>query len=120
MQILKTDEYPTRYVAFDNPGKWVEHTRPEHRGGFEFAVYHLSIPNVHHTGINDGIHIQVNSYQGHKLVLDCRLTVPDAMRAQRGITRDVLSLPQAEILARDWLAEIWPLIRTFIPDHPHP
>jgi hypothetical protein len=120
MEIIRTDQYPIRYVAHDNPGKWVEHFRPQDRGGFEFACYSLPIVNEYWPNLTDGIAISVYSYQGKKLVLDCFLGMPDQSRRQVVKRFDVASAPQAEILARDWLREIWPLIARFIPDIPMP
>jgi hypothetical protein len=53
--ILKTEQYPTRYVAFDNPAVLIEHSNPERRGGFEFAVYH-----------SDNLYIEICAYQDDK------------------------------------------------------
>ena len=83
-EIITTSEYPTRYVAFDNPRKFVINEKIEHYGGYEFAVFDAPIPNSAYPELMDGSYIEVISYQGKQIMVDYQFTAPNKSRMQIG------------------------------------
>lgn len=101
-----TSKYPTRYVAFDNPGKWVTQTRQENWGGFEYAVYHETMVNEKDPEITDGIHLEIVSYQGKGYLLEANAFRPDASRAQMGVLSEMFyTMDAAKQAAIAWIKE---------------
>jgi len=86
MQIIRTDNYPIRYVAFDNPRAFVINAKVEHRGGYELAVYHAPMVNAAYPHLTDGVYISVFSYQGKEIILSYHFTAPNRTRRQKNKT----------------------------------
>ena len=87
MQIIKTDKYPTRYTAFDNPRAFVINSKPDlYRPGCELAVYHAPMVNAAYPHLTDGVYISVFSYQGKGIILDYHFTAPNRTRRQKNKT----------------------------------
>lgn len=105
IKTIKTNEYPTRYVAFKNPTYFVENANPQNRGGYEFAVYYEPYQNQEYPHLTDGIYIEISSYQGKKILLDCHLTIPNKNRQQKGFTKLYNSYKEAKQEAFKWLEE---------------
>lgn len=84
---IKTTEYPTRHVAFQNPGVWCIAENPINNPGFEYACYYEGITNETFPDLEDGIHAEVCSYQGKLFLADCCATRPDKSREQRALKR---------------------------------
>jgi len=103
METTQTTEYPTRYVAFDHPGEWVEHQTPEHRGGYEFAVYYQPMPNEAYPTLTDGLYIEIVSYQGKDWLLSAHATRPDIHREQRSFVKRYPTYEIAKKHALNWL-----------------
>lgn len=121
---IATDIYPTRYAAFEQPGRWaifepidrlyrsctaeseprsVETLGAYKRGG-EMAVLHLPQQNEHWLGIVDGTYIEVIN-NGSDHVARCQHTRPNRERSQvsaslRAVTRD-----DAMAAAEKWI--VW-------------
>lgn len=102
-EVITTDEYPTRYVAWDNPRKWVEHAHPEDRGGFEWAVYADEMINADAPHLKDGIYIEIIRYQNKGWLADCSFTIPNAARRQGGIKDMFRTYAEAKGAALRWL-----------------
>lgn len=101
MNELRTSEYPTRYVAFDNPRTLVIAKNPEERGGFEAMVYDAPIANTVHSGIEDGVYGEVSSYQGRYWIVQVHATKPTRFRSQNSWKERTDSLtPAKETLKR--------------------
>ena len=83
-EIIKTSEYPTRYVAFDNPRKFVINEKINYYGGYEFAVFDAPIPNSAYPELKDGTYIEVVSYNGKQIMVDYHFTAPNRGRMQKG------------------------------------
>lgn len=81
MKNLKIDDFVTRYVAFENPRCFVENTNPQNIGGFELAVYYEPHNNIYHR-LEDWISVEIVSYQGRLILLDCSATKPNRGREQ--------------------------------------
>ena len=108
----QTEAYPTRYEAFDHPGVWVEHRHPEHKGGYEFAVYHAPMPNTYYPSIVDGIYIEVVSYQGKDWLLSGQATRPDRGREQFNFIKRYPSYEAAKAEALRWLPQAEVFVQT--------
>jgi hypothetical protein len=80
-----TTEYPTRYMAYDNPGViWEAANRDAKRqGGYEAAVYYLPMPNVKYPEIVDGVYASIQSYQTAYWTVDIHATRPNGDRTQK-------------------------------------
>jgi len=63
MKVVKTNEYPTRYEAFKNPGVIFENSEPINRGGFEYLYYYKGKQG-------DYVGADVSSFQGIEYLVD--------------------------------------------------
>jgi len=104
---LYTTKYPTRYAAFKSPRTWVEHANPEHRGGFEYAVYSDRMKNVDYPHLEDGIYIEIVSYQGIDYLLSCHATRPKKGREQLNFVQRYPEYHLAKTAALKWLPKAY-------------
>lgn len=108
---LKTAEYPTRYVAFDNPQTFVEAESPKDSGGFEWAVYSHRVKNKDYPQLTDGVFFEICSYQGKDYLVSGYATKPDKRRhgPAFAITQRCPTYQEAKAVALDWIpkAEAW-------------
>jgi hypothetical protein len=105
VSIIKTKEYPIRYVAFDHFGALVENSHPRHDGGNEWAVFSELVQNKAYPHLTDGIYFEIVSYQGKALLLDATATRPDENRKQLRHTELFQTYEQAKRSALTWLEE---------------
>lgn len=110
-RVEKTDEYPTRYKAFDNPRVVWEQTTidSKHSGGFEFAVYSNPMTNAHYSHIEDGIYASIVAYQNIDYLVDCNATCPDRFRQQTGVSKRYPTYELAKQAMLTWIlqTEYW-------------
>lgn len=64
MKVVKTEEYPTRYKAFENKGIVFENSNPKDRAGFEYLCYFRGESPGNYVGVN------VCSFQGIEYLVD--------------------------------------------------
>ncbi len=84
MNVIETNKYPVRYVAFENPGTIVKsENMTNDRGGREFVVYYEPHRNKEYPSLTDGIYGEISSYQGKDYLVDVYVTVPDERREQQ-------------------------------------
>jgi len=100
---IKTNSYPTRYVAFHNPGVLVESSHPKHDGGYEWTVFSERIQNKEYPHLTDGVYLEIVSYQGKALLVDGTATQPDKTRRQLRYTQLFQTYEQARSSALAWL-----------------
>lgn len=121
---IDTDIYPTRYAAFEQPGRWaifepidglyrsctaesqprsVETLGAYKRGG-EMAVLHLPKPNEHFAEIVDGTYIEVIIDNGGGYFARCHHTRPDRERSQANATLRAATRDEAMAAAEQWIA----------------
>jgi len=87
MKIIKTCEYPTRYVAFKHPQTLVLQTIHKLEGGYEYAVYSHRVKNLYWPGLIDGLYASIESSQGKWYIVEISLTLPNRERQQLGFTK---------------------------------
>ena len=102
---ITTDTYPTRYVAFDNPGVWVGNSEFHMSPGYEFAAYHEPMQNSEYPYLTDGIYCEIACYQGKDFLLSCHYTTPDQHRRQSGLKKRYREYHEARKVAHNWIAE---------------
>jgi len=107
MKELSTREYPTRYIARDNPQTWVTNLNPQYSGGFEFAVYHEPMQNQDWPHIQDGIYIEIVSYQGIDFLLSAHACKPDKSREQKALVKRFKTYTGAKRAAIRWLPKAY-------------
>lgn len=82
IQIKVTDEYPTRYVAFDYPGTLcIQKDQTRH----ELAVICYPVNNSDLEGLVDGLHVEMHSHASRGIGVDCTATYPDIHRQQANV-----------------------------------
>jgi hypothetical protein len=72
--------YITRYIAHDHPDTWIVNPDPQMSGGAEWASYRLCMDNEGYEGQQDGIAVDIVSYQGNGWLLEAEATRPDKGR----------------------------------------
>lgn len=107
MKTLYIEDYPTRYYAFKNPGKWVEHLRPQDRGGFECAVYCEDSKN----NIKPYIYAEIVSYQGIKFLTKGQGYTNDITQFQTGISELFDTYAEAKTFLLKWIKQARLLVR---------
>jgi hypothetical protein len=107
IRMMTTNQYPTRYIAFDNPGVWVEQATFEQRGGYECAVYCEPVRNVAYPYLIDGVYIAIMSYRDIDYLLECTLTEPIQNRRQHNFTQRYGTYDEAKRAALTWLVDAW-------------
>lgn len=81
--LRKTDSYPTRFCAFDEPGVLFEQNTIKTDGGFECCVLSLPVVNAVFPHIKDGLYMSVTWNAGNKcFVGEIRVTQPTRERKQ--------------------------------------
>jgi len=103
---------PTRYVAFKNPGVWIEHEALENRGGFEWAAYSEPYQNVYYEHLGDGIFIEICSFQGKWFLLECHMTMPDVSRKQYNLVKRYVCYKRAKTAALKWLMNMRKILKS--------
>ena len=104
MKTIQTMEYPTRYMAFDNPCVLVEAQDAKRRCVMEWAVYHEPMKNRHYPHLEDGIYAEIIQARGSlRFVVDFHVTRPDRSREQSGIAKFVESYEAGKRLFGEWL-----------------
>jgi len=110
MKSIQTMDYPTRFVAFDNPGVLVEAEDAERRCVMEWAIYHEPMKNRRHPDLEDGIYAEIIQARGNlRFVIDFHVTRPDASREQMGVAKIVNTYAECKALLMEWL----PVARAF-------
>ena len=87
MRIIKTCEYPTRFVAFKNQKTLVLQQNHLSQGGYEYAVYSHRVKNLYWPGLIDGWYASIESSQGKWYIVDISLTLPNRERKQLGFVK---------------------------------
>ena len=87
MKVIKTCEYPTRYVAFKNQKTLVLQINHKLEGGYEYAVYSHRVKNSYWPGLIDGLFASIESSQGKWYIVEIHLTLPNKERQQLGFTK---------------------------------
>jgi hypothetical protein len=102
---LETSEYPVRYVAAAKHGVMVISDELKKTGGREWMAYEQTASSPYHEGILAGIWVTAQSYQDHKLVLDCYVEWPDSNRTSRchKLAYPYSDFPRLKRAAADWI-----------------
>lgn len=125
---IETDIYPTRYAAFDAPGKWAVFTptpegtyrscradaayRPRSDLGAgvkypgEMAVMTDPIQNPHWPGCTDGVYVEIGGSDRMGFIVRCHYSEPTRARGQINKTLRAPTLDQAIDLAEQWIREV--------------
>ena len=124
--MIKTDIYPTRYCAHDNPGQWAVFTPAEdgtyrscredsprydrsilgagvtHPG--EMAVLCIPLHSERWPNLWAGFSVSVGNWS-EGVVAECSYTAPDEARTQQNARLRAASIEEAMTLADAWIAE---------------
>ena len=119
--MIQTQEYPTRYAAFDHPREWCRYNGSTNNP-LEAAVYHEPMVNARYPHITDGIYCEIrrmpDGQRVRRFLVDGQSTRPDASRAQRHLLQSVpiryagdenRAFDEAMGIAQRWIdaARIW-------------
>jgi len=103
MKIIKTSEYPTRYVAYDNPRTLVLQKRIEKWGGYECAYYAYPVENQYWKGITDGLYASLVVCQKAGYIVEIDVTLPNKERKQLGTTYFTADFQKALEFMKKWI-----------------
>ncbi len=115
-----SQDYPLRYVAFENNGEWILGESKPFQRGHELAVFSDIRENQHYAtnlgdgttvGMQDGVYIEIIDHP-RGIYLDAYACIPDANRGTISMKRVYPrgGLEQAIEDAESWYAYVKPIL----------